>query len=68
MIVRNATVGSWSASHKFPQALETLVLISNDHAIGCTAGASLTPRYNDAASSAGQSTHAGTRVQIRVGK
>ena len=47
----NFMAGSWSVSYKFPlpQALESLVLISSDHAMGCTAGASLTPRYSDAA-------------------
>jgi hypothetical protein len=47
----NFMAGSWNVAYKFPlpQALESLVLIDSEHAMGCTLGATLTPRFSDAA-------------------
>lgn len=47
----NFMAGSWSVAYKFPlpKPLESLMLIRSDHAMGCTVGATLTPRYSDAA-------------------
>jgi hypothetical protein len=47
----NFMAGSWNVSYKFPlpEALESLMLMDSDHAMGCTVGATLTPRFSDAA-------------------
>jgi hypothetical protein len=44
--------GSWNVSFKFPlpEILHDLLLISSEDTMGCSVGATLTPRYSDSAS------------------
>jgi hypothetical protein len=44
--------GSWNVSFKFPlpETLRSVFLFSDEDAMGCTFGATLTPRYSDSAS------------------
>jgi hypothetical protein len=46
------SAGSWNVAFKFPmpEMLHELFLLSSEDAVGCSVGATLTPRYSDAAS------------------